>query len=152
MRMGPESVNMVSAPVFARERNMKVSEVTGTRTPDYQTLLRVSVTCGERVRTVAGSLFGGTRPRVVEVQDMAFEAELDGPMLFVRNRDKPGFIGTLGRTLGDAGVNIASFHLGRTAPGEDAICLVQVDQPVDEALLAAVRALPHVVQAKTIHF
>ncbi|BBK35018.1 D-3-phosphoglycerate dehydrogenase [Allostella sp. ATCC 35155] len=147
-----ESVNMVSAPVFARERNMKVSEVTGTRTPDYQTLLRVSVTCGERVRTVAGSLFGGTRPRVVEVQDMAFEAELDGPMLFVRNRDKPGFIGALGRTLGDAGVNIASFHLGRTGPGEDAICLVQVDQPVDEALLAAVRALPHVVQGKTIHF
>ena len=83
---------------------------------------------------------------------MVFEAELDGPMLFVRNDDKPGFIGALGRTLGDAGVNIASFHLGRTAPGEDAICLVQVDQPIEEALLAAVRALPHVVQAKTIRF
>jgi len=147
-----ESVNMVSAPVIARERDMKVTEVTGARTPDYQTLVRVSVTCGDRTRTVAGSLFGGSKPRVVEVQGMVFEAELDGPMLFVRNRDKPGFIGALGRALGDAGVNIASFHLGRTAPGEDAICLVQVDQPIGEVLLATVRALPHVVQAKTIHF
>ena len=118
----------------------------------YQTLVRVSVTCNGHARTVAGSLFSGTRPRVVEVQGMVFEAELDGPMLFVRNRDQPGFIGALGRALGDAGVNIASFHLGRAAPGEDAICLVQVDQPIGEDLLAAVRALPHVVQAKTIRF
>ncbi|BBK29467.1 D-3-phosphoglycerate dehydrogenase [Stella humosa] len=147
-----ETVNMVSAPVIARERNMQVTEVTGAHTPDYQTLVRVSVTCNGRARTVAGSLFSGTRPRVVEVQGMVFEAELDGPMLFVRNRDQPGFIGALGRALGDAGVNIASFHLGRAAPGEDAICLVQVDQPIGEALLATVRSLPHVVQAKTIRF
>ncbi|BBK44990.1 D-3-phosphoglycerate dehydrogenase [Allostella vacuolata] len=147
-----ESVNMVSAPVIARERNMQVTEVTGAQTPDYQTLVRVSVTCAGRTRTVAGSLFGGAKPRIVEVQGMTFEAELDGPMLFVRNRDKPGFIGALGRTLGDVGVNIASFHLGRTAPGEDAICLVQVDQPIDEPLLAQVRALPQVVQAKTMRF
>ena len=147
-----ETVNMVSAPVIARERDMQVTEVTGARTPDYQTLVRVSVTCAGRTRTVAGSLFAGSKPRVVEVQGMAFEAELDGPMLFVRNRDKPGFIGALGGMLGDAGVNIASFHLGRTAPGEDAICLVQVDQPIGDPLLAAVRTLPQVVQAKTIRF
>ncbi len=147
-----ESVNMVSAPVIARERNMQVTEMTGAHTPDYQTLVRVSVTCAGRTRTVAGSLFAGSKPRVVEVQGMAFEAELDGPMLFVRNRDKPGFIGALGGVLGDAGVNIASFHLGRIGPGEDAICLVQVDQPIGEPLLAAVRSLPHVVQAKTLQF
>ena len=130
----------------------RARESHGVLAADIRPLVRVSVTCGDRTRTVAGSLFGGSKPRVVEVQGMVFEAELDGPMLFVRNRDKPGFIGALGRALGDAGVNIASFHLGRTAPGEDAICLVQVDQPIGEALLATVRALPHVVQAKTIHF
>ncbi|MGE0719746.1 MAG: ACT domain-containing protein, partial [Alphaproteobacteria bacterium] len=89
---------------------------------------------------------------LVAVEGMALEAELAGAMLFVRNRDKPGFIGALGRALGDAGINIATFHLGRTGAGEDAICLVQVDQPIDEAMLAAVRALPHVVEARTLSF
>jgi D-3-phosphoglycerate dehydrogenase len=73
-------------------------------------------------------------------------------MLFVRNKDKPGFIGNLGRTLGEAGINIATFHLGRAQPGADAICLVQVDQPIDELVLAHVCGLPNVVQVKQLHF
>jgi D-3-phosphoglycerate dehydrogenase / 2-oxoglutarate reductase len=70
----------------------------------------------------------------------------------VRNKDKPGFIGNLGRALGEAGINIATFHLGRTAPGEDAICLVQVDQPLNELLLTQVCTIPDVVQAKLLRF
>ncbi|MCC7273636.1 MAG: phosphoglycerate dehydrogenase [Alphaproteobacteria bacterium] len=147
-----ETVNMVSAPVIARERNIQVTEVTGAQTPDYHTLVRIAVTTERRTKTVAGSLFGGDKPRLVAVEGMALEAELAGSMLFVRNRDKPGFIGALGGILGDGGVNIATFHLGRTAPGADAICLVQVDQPIGEAMLAAVRALPHVVEARTMTF
>ena len=73
-------------------------------------------------------------------------------MLYVRNQDKPGFIGDLGRTLGEAGINIATFHLGRTAPGGDAICLVLVDQPVTDILMASVCALPHVVRVKSLRF
>jgi D-3-phosphoglycerate dehydrogenase len=80
------------------------------------------------------------------------EAELGANMLFVRNKDKPGFIGNLGRTLGEAGINIATFHLGRTAPGEDAICLVQVDQTLDELVLGQLCTLPNVVQAKLLRF
>ena len=73
-------------------------------------------------------------------------------MLFVRNNDKPGFIGALGRALGAAEVNIATFHLGRTAPGQDAICLVGVDQALTPAVLDEVRALPNVIQAKALKF
>jgi D-3-phosphoglycerate dehydrogenase len=73
-------------------------------------------------------------------------------MLYLVNEDKPGFIGALGSTIGDAGVNIASFHLGRTDAGGQAICLVQVDGPVPDAALEAVSALPHVVQAKALSF
>ena len=80
------------------------------------------------------------------------EAELGAHMLFVRNADKPGFIGNLGRTLGEARVNIATFHLGRAAPGADAVCLIQVDQPLDDALIERVRQIPDVVQAKQLHF
>jgi D-3-phosphoglycerate dehydrogenase len=80
------------------------------------------------------------------------DAELGPTMLFVRNLDKPGFIGSLGRTLGEAGINIATFHLGRKAAGKDAICLVRVDQALDEAVLGHVCALPNVVQVRQLRF
>jgi D-3-phosphoglycerate dehydrogenase len=73
-------------------------------------------------------------------------------MLYVSNLDKPGFIGALGALLGEAGVNIATFNLGRIAAGEDAIALVGVDQAPDEALLARIKALPHVREARALGF
>ena len=73
-------------------------------------------------------------------------------MLYVTNEDKPGFIGRLGTLLGEAGVNIATFHLGRSAPGADAIALVEIDQPVTEKLLAELRRLPMVMQAESLSF
>ncbi len=119
---------------------------------DFHTLIRLTVTTERRTRTVAGTLFGGSRPRLVMVEDVPMEAELGANTLFVRNKDKPGFIGNLGRTLGEAGINIATFHLGRTAPGQDAICLVQVDQPLDELVLGQLCSLSDVVQAKLLRF
>ena len=80
------------------------------------------------------------------------EAELGPHMLFVRNKDKPGFIGNLGRALGEAGVNIATFHLGRAAPGADAICLVQVDEPLIDPVLDQVCSIPDVVRTKALRF
>jgi D-3-phosphoglycerate dehydrogenase len=73
-------------------------------------------------------------------------------MLYVTNQDRPGFIGRFGTTLAEAGINIATFHLGRDKPGGDAICLVGLDGPVPEAVLAAVRALPLVVRAVPLAF
>jgi D-3-phosphoglycerate dehydrogenase / 2-oxoglutarate reductase len=70
----------------------------------------------------------------------------------VRNYDKPGFIGALGNALGAAAVNIATFHLGRTAPGQDAIALVEVDQTLTPALLDTVSGLPNVIQVKALRF
>jgi D-3-phosphoglycerate dehydrogenase len=79
-------------------------------------------------------------------------AELSPHMLYITNRDKPGFIGRLGTLLGDAGINIATFHLGRSAPGADAICLIAVDHAVSEDLLKRIRAIPDVVQAVGLSF
>ena len=147
-----DSVNMVNAPVICRERDIRVSETRSSAEGDFHTLIRVTLTTESHSRSVAGTLFGGTKPRIVMVEDVPMEAELGPHMLFVRNKDKPGFIGNLGRTLGEAGINIATFHLGRTAPGEDAICLVQVDQPLDEMVLGQVCTLPHVIQTKVLRF
>ncbi len=102
--------------------------------------------------TLSGTIFAGDRPRLVEVGGIQMEAELGPYVLFVTNTDKPGYIGALGTTLGDAGINIATFHLGRTAPGGDAIALVEVDAELPEAVVESVRALPHVVRAWTLSF
>ncbi|MET4700570.1 D-3-phosphoglycerate dehydrogenase [Constrictibacter sp. MBR-5] len=147
-----DTVNMVNAPMLARERDITVSEVKIDGPCDYQTLIRLTVKTERRERIVAGTLFGGTRARVVQVQDIHFEAELGRHMLFVRNRDKPGFIGKLGSILGSAGVNIANFHLGRSANGGSAIALVEIDGAAPEAALEAVRAIPDVIQAKALNF
>jgi D-3-phosphoglycerate dehydrogenase / 2-oxoglutarate reductase len=147
-----EAVNMVNAPVVAKERNIRVSEIKSDGDGDYHTLVRLTVVTERRERSVAGTLFGGDKARLVEIKGIPIEAELGPNMLFVTNQDKPGFIGALGSLLGQHGVNIATFHLGRSVPGGDAILLTQVDQPLTDDLVEKVRALPQVVQAKALKF
>jgi len=147
-----DNVNMVNAPLIARQRDIDVKETRDERPGDYQTLIRVTVTTERQSRDVAGTLFADSRPRLVEIKGINLEAETAPHMLYITNEDKPGFIGALGTVLGDAGVNIATFHLGRAVPGGDAIALIAVDQPVGADLLRKVRGLPHVVQAKPLAF
>jgi D-3-phosphoglycerate dehydrogenase len=146
------AVNMVNAPVVARERGIDVAETVLERSGDYATLLRVTVETGHGTRSVAGTLVGTGRPRLVEIKGIAVEADFAPHMLYVTNQDRPGFIGHFGTTLAEAGINIATFHLGRTAPGGDAICLVGLDAPVPDPVLASVRALPLVVRAVPLAF
>ena len=147
-----DTVNTVSAPVMARSRNIAVTEMRHDRQLDYPTLIRVTVDVTGHRRRIAGSLFGNQRPRIVEIAEVPIEAEFAPYMLYVRNRDKPGFIGHLGQVLGDAEINIAAFNNGRTKPGADAICLVATDEPVTEAVLARLLAIPHVLRARTLRF
>ena len=145
-----DSVNTVNAALIAKQRNIDVVEVKRERAENYQGLIRLTIATEMGGREVAGTLFDEVHPRLVEVNGIAIEAGLAANMLFVTNADKPSFIGHLGMTLGDAGVNIASFHLGRDAAGGNAIALVEVDQPISDAVLKAVRALEHVREAKSI--
>ncbi len=147
-----DSVNMVNAPVIARERNIDVAEVRHQRDCDYQTLIRLTVTSETQTRGVAGTLFGGDKPRIVEIKGIAIEAEVAPHMLYITNEDKPGLIGALGTTLGDAGLNIATFHLGRAQPGGEALALIELDQAIPPDVLAKVRALPHIRQAIPLAF
>jgi D-3-phosphoglycerate dehydrogenase / 2-oxoglutarate reductase len=146
------SVNMVNAPVVARERGIEVAETVLERSSEYQTLIRLSVTTGRFERSAAGTLVAADKPRLVDVKGIAVEADFAPHMLYVTNQDKPGFIGRFGMTLADAGINIATFHLGRSAPGGDAICLVGLDGPLPEPVLHKVRNLPLVVQAVPLAF
>lgn len=147
-----DSVNMVNAPIVAKERGIEVTEIKHDRPSDYATLMRVTVQTEQRTRDVAGTLFADHRPRIVKIKGISIDAELGPHMLYVTNDDKPGFIGRLGSVLGDAGINIATFHLGRSAPGEDAIALVEVDGALPDAVLDKIKDLPSVRQAKALKF
>mgnify|MGYP000001381094 CR=1 FL=1 len=147
-----DSVNMVNAPVVARERGIEVAEVKHERTSDYHSMIRLSVTTEKYIRSVTGTLFGGKHPRIVEIKGIEIDAAFAPHMLYITNDDKPGFIGRLGTILGENKVNIATFHLGRDKPGGSAIALVQVDQPISSALIGKIGAVEGVVQAKVLGF
>ena len=146
------AVNMVNAPVVAKERGIEVAETIHERSGEYQTLLRLTVVTDRYERSVAGTLVAKDKPRLVAIKGIAVEADFAPRMLYVTNQDKPGFIGRFGTTLAEAGLNIASFHLGRAAQGADANCLVALDEPVPDSVLAKVRQLPLVVQATPLSF
>jgi D-3-phosphoglycerate dehydrogenase len=144
-------VNMVSAPALLKERGVPLAETKRESSPTYDSLIRLRVKTGGGWRTVAGSVIAGS-PRIVEVKGMALDAPFSPTIVYVNNLDKPGFIGAFATLLGDAGVNIATFHLGRLSAGEEAIALVGVDSAIDETVRARIAALPQVRYVKVLRF
>jgi len=147
-----QDVNMVSAPVIARERGIMIEEVRREQVGVYESHIRLTVETDRQSRSVAGTVFSDGKPRLIQIKGINMDAELGPNMLYVSNKDKPGFIGHLGMVLGTAGVNIATFNLGRSAPGEDAICLIEVDGPVSDAVANSIAGLENVVQVKRLSF
>ncbi len=147
-----DTVNMVNAPYLAKERGLDVREIRHDREGDYHTLLAVTVGTGDGGRRVAGTLFGNRAPRLVDIFGVPVEAELTGQMIYIVNTDEPGFIGALGTALGEAGVNIATFNLGRRAAGGEAVALVSVDDPITPKLANELCGLPGVREVVPLSF
>ncbi|MCB1487351.1 MAG: phosphoglycerate dehydrogenase, partial [Bauldia sp.] len=145
-------VNMVNAPVVAQGRGIAVDEVRQSKRGAYETYIRLTVRTERQERSVAGTVFSDGKARLIQIKGIDMEAGLGPDMLYITNRDKPGFIGRLGTLLGAEDVNIATFNLGRAAAGADAIALLEVDGPIGDAVLDKVRNLEGVVQAKRLHF
>jgi len=146
-------VNMVNAPVIAKDRGVKVSETRRDAQGVYEGYIKLVVSMSDgSTRRVAGTVFSDGRPRLIQIKDIGLDAEFAPHMLYIVNEDKPGFVGKLGTLLGDAKVNIANFTLGRSAPGQDAIVLIEVDGPVPEAVAEAVAKLPQVKHARPLVF
>jgi D-3-phosphoglycerate dehydrogenase len=147
-----QDVNMVSAPTVARERGIAIEEVRREAAANYESVVRLVIETEKQTRSIAGTVFADGKPRIIEIKGITVEAEFGPSMLYVTNDDRPGYIGALGSTLGEAGVNIATFNLGRTGPGGDAIAIVQIDGPISEGVVEKVKALPHVNQVKALTF
>ncbi len=147
-----QSVNMVNAPYLAKERGLDVREIRHDREGDYQTLIRVTVATSQGDRSVAGTLFGRAEPRLVEIFGIGIEADLEGHMLYIVNDDAPGFIGRIGSLLGEKGINIGTFHLGRRKTGGEAVLLLSVDQELTDDVMQAACSLEGVRVAKSLEF
>jgi len=150
-------VNMVNAPVIAKDRGIKVSETRRDAQGVYEGYIKLVVNMtdpkgGDSTRRLSGTVFSDGRPRLIQIKDINLDAEFAPHMLYIVNEDKPGFIGKLGTMLGDAKVNIANFTLGRSAPGQDAIALIEVDGAVPAEVADAVAKLPQVKHAKPLAF
>ena len=131
---------------------MQIREIRSEHDGFYNTLVRVTVATSQGDRSVAGTLFGNDSPRLVEIFGVGIEAELEGDMLYVVNQDAPGFIGRIGGLLGENGINIGTFHLGRREAGGEAVLLLSVDQPIPADVTKAACELEGVKVVKALKF
>ena len=119
---------------------------------DYESRIYIEVVAEDMPRNAAGTVYQDGKPRITEIRGIQMDAEFAPHMLYVRNDDKPGFIGKFGSLLGENAINIATFNLGRTVPGGDAICFVSVDDAISDDVLKAIHAIPHVKRARRLKF
>ncbi len=151
--LGPsmEGINMVNAPTIAKDRDIIVREVRSDNAGAFHSRIQVTVTTENQTRSLAGTLFHD-HPRLTEIKGIPIDATLGKNMLYITNSDKPGLIGALGSLLGDAGINIATFNLGRAEAGGDAIALLEVDEAPSPDILARIQGLEHVKIAQAMRF
>jgi D-3-phosphoglycerate dehydrogenase len=151
-----EKVNVVNAAAVAAARGLTVEEETRRREHGFPHTLEVSAlpeAAGSPGFSAEGTVLHDGSPRVVSIDGIALETQLDGTVLYLRNNDQPGVIGHVGTTLGKHGVNIATFALGRreAKSGAEAVSLIRLDGEVPESILEPVRQHVAITQAKLIH-
>ncbi len=145
-----EGVNYVNAAPIAKERGIKVSEITTRDSEGFTSLITLRTRTNAGEHSVAGTLFGRGDPRIVRVDTFRTEAVPEGTVLLMHNNDKPGVIGAIGKVLGSREINIAKMHLSRQKIGGVAISLIHVDEPVEEAVLRRLSKVPNVISVKQI--
>jgi len=146
------AVNNVNSSSVASSRGINLSTIKHERQCDYETLIKLSIKHDKGDRTISGTLIAGDKPRIINIQGISIESDFPKNALYLRNYDKPGFIGDLGNALGRKGINIASFHLGRRDVGGEAIALVEVDGGIDDKIVAEIKDLPQVSRVNSIYF
>jgi D-3-phosphoglycerate dehydrogenase len=145
-------VNVVSAPAVAAHRGVVVEEMTRASQGDYESFITLTVATADQTRSIGGTVFHDGKPRILSIKGIKIDAEFTPSMIYVTNEDKPGFIGRFAGLLGDAGVNIATFALGRDQQGGSAIALVSIDGEAPPDVLEKVGKIKGVRQASALRF
>ncbi len=152
MKCGNPDVNMVSAPVIAKERGIKISTTKQDQSGAFEGYIKVTVVTEKRERSIAGTVFSDGKPRFIQIKGINIDAEIGAHMLYTTNEDVPGIIGALGTTMGSHDVNIANFTLGRSTAKGEAIALLYVDEPVPSAAIKALEDTGLFKQVKPLTF
>ncbi len=152
MKSSNPEVNMVSAPVVARERGMDISTTTQDKSGVFEGYIKLTVATSLRERSIAGTVFSDGRPRFIQIKGITIDAAIGRHMLYTTNEDIPGIIGTLGQTMSNHGVNIANFTLGRTSIGGEAIALLYLDDRPPAGVLAELEATGRFRQVSPLEF
>ncbi len=150
-KFNPE-VNMVSAPVVARERGIQISTTNQDKSGAFEGYIKVTVVTEKRERSIGGTVFSDGKPRFIQIKGINIDAEIGAHMLYTTNEDVPGIIGALGQTMGENDVNIANFTLGRSEAGGEAIALLYVDEPVPAEARAKLAETGLFTQIKPLEF
>jgi len=145
-------VNMVSAPVIAKDRGIQISTTNQDKSGSFDGYIKVTVVTEKRERSIAGTVFSDGKPRFIQIKGINIDAEIGSHMLYTTNEDVPGIIGLLGQTMGENGVNIANFTLGRSAAGGEAIALLYVDAVVPAPILKKLSDTGKFTQVKPLEF
>mmetsp|Transcript_28774 Transcript_28774/g.54612 ORF Transcript_28774/g.54612 Transcript_28774/m.54612 type:complete len:532 (-) Transcript_28774:62-1657(-) len=152
MKRANPDVNMVSAPIIAKERGIQISTTNQDKSGTFDGYIKVTVVTDKRERSVAGTVFSDGKPRFIQIKGINIDAEIGANMLYTTNEDVPGIIGLLGNTMGKNGVNIANFTLGRNAVGGEAIALLYVDNPIPGDVLHTLESTGQFTQVKPLAF
>jgi D-3-phosphoglycerate dehydrogenase len=152
MKATNPDVNMVSAPVIAKERGVQIATTRQEKTGAFDAYIKLTVVTDTRERSVAGTCFADGKPRFIQIKGINIDAEVGQHMLYTTNRDVPGIIGALGGIMGKHGVNIANFTLGRARAGGDAIAVLYLDAPLQANVIAELAATGLFQQVKPLEF
>jgi D-3-phosphoglycerate dehydrogenase len=145
-----EDVNIVNAEMLLRDRGIELVEQSRTDPGAFSSVVAVDLVSGDRVHRAAGTLFGHAMPRLVQLEGHRLEAYLDGVLLVFTHQDVPGIIGRVGTALGGLGVNIAQMTVGRSAPGGDAIGVLNLDQEPPAEAVAALASCPGIRSTRVV--
>ena len=142
------SVNVVNARSVAKDRGIKI-EKSVCDAENYATLIRVEVETDTKSRNLAGTIFNNS-PRLVEIKGVRVESEFSDHMLYITNFDKPGAIALIGSVAAERDINIANMHMGRLSIGGDAVCLLEVSDPVQSEVLEQLKSSSLISDAKFV--
>ena len=152
LRASNPQVNMVSAPLIARERGVQVSTTRQAKSGAFDGYIKLTVVTDRRERSVAGTVFSDGKPRFIQIKGITIDAEIGRHMLYTTNEDVPGVIGLLGMTMSKNGVNIANFTLGRAGVGAEAIAILYLDEPAPRKVVETLESTGVFGQVRPLEF
>ena len=152
LRPSNPDVNMVSAEFAAKERGIVMSATTRSQSGVFDAYISLTVITDAGERSIVGTVFSDGKPRFIQIKGIYIDAEVSRYMLYTTNKDVPGIIGALGTILGDEGINIANFNLGRSGTGKDAIALLTLDSPIDKRMIGKIKGTGLFNRVRPIEF